>query len=64
MNRDNNNVTYARNENEVHPQSTAIIHDTRGWYSVVGTNEFGEIVYDNGLLTWEMAHDEYLRMVE
>ena len=63
MNSDNNE-NYARNENEVAPQSTAIIHDPRGWYSVVATNEFGEIVYDKGLLTREMAHDEYARMVE
>ena len=46
------------------PQSTAIIHDPRGWFSVVATNEFGEIVYDRGQLTEEMAHDEYARMVE
>jgi hypothetical protein len=55
---------YARNENEVYPQSTAIIHDPRGWFSVVATNEFGEIVYDKGLLTRKMARDEYARMVE
>ena len=60
----NNNVNYARNENEMAHQNTAIIYDPRGWFSVVATNEFGEIVYDKGLLTREMAHDEYARMVE
>ena len=55
---------YARNENEVYPQNKAIVHDARGWFSVVATNEFGEIVYDRGQLTEEMAREEYARMVE
>ena len=63
MNYSNKNINYAIQESDLPSQSIAIIYE-HGWYKVVATDEFGEIVYDNGMMTKEMAHDEYYRMVE
>ena len=56
---------YARNENEVYPQNTAIVHDARGeWGYVISKDEDGQVGYRGMELPMLMARHEYLRMVE
>ena len=60
-----NNENYARNENEVDAQSTAIVHDARGeWGYVVSKDESGQVGYRGMELPMLMVRDEYYRMVE
>ncbi len=65
MNLENMEIRYARNENEVAPQSTAIVHDACGaWGYVVSKDEGGQVGYRSMEVTMSMARDEYYRMVE
>jgi len=65
MNLENLEIRYARNENEVHAQSTAIVHDACGWWGyVVSKDERGQVAYRGMEAPLSMALDEYYRMVE
>ena len=65
MNIENLEIRYASNENEVPPQSTAIIHDARGQNGrVISKDEHGQVGYCGMEVPMSMALDEYYRMVE
>ena len=65
MNLENMEIRYAANENEMPPQSTAIIPGTRGeWGRVVSKDGEGQVGYRGMELPMLMARDEYYRMVE
>ena len=65
MNLENMEIRYARNENEILPQSTAIVPDACGWWGyVVSKDERGQVAYRGMEVTMSMARDEYYRMVE
>ena len=58
-------IRYAANENEMPPQSPAIIYDARGqWGRVVSKDEAGQVGYYGMEVLMPMARDEYYRMVE
>jgi predicted lipoprotein with Yx(FWY)xxD motif len=65
MNLENMEIRYAANENEMPPQSTAIIPGARGeWARVVSKDGRGQVGYRGMELPMPMAIDEYYRMVE
>ena len=60
----NENVNHVYNRYELDTNATAIVYNTHGWYSVMGTDEYGTVVYENGPMTIDMAREEYLRLIE
>ena len=55
-------IRYVENVENIPPLTMAITHHSHEWVSIVVTDEIGGVVYFDGPLTWDMAHEREIEL--